>query len=435
MTLLPKGKTVATGSKDGTVKLWNIDTGKVIKEWMGHTKRVRCMYGSLADGRGRVLSGSSDETFRVWDVESGETIIGPINTGSEVWAVCYSPDAKMIATGGNNLKIWNGNTGELLKTLDPEGRCTCLAWTSNGKTLIAGGFNLRKFDTATWTEIAAPLGENIADTILLSPNERIFANVSLVDQTVQLWNLETNQPIGIPLHHEYYVKSATFFTDGNLFLITSCPNGHIYTWDVSAIVKDADPLSDIADPILQPAPKMKSARQIPPGFFDNAQREADFHTPSQSHNHPVPRQSFWRRSKSHRATEPGIKFRSQPLTWTRNLVSGILHRQDGSDGQLREAEVPYTAGKPRNYHARKKKLVTSSSRPPNNNTTHQSNAATQSIPSSSQQPPPTAAAPAAAGTAGTTGTTSRPHISGGGWHARFVGWLCCIPVQNTNSQP
>lgn len=73
IALSPDGKKVASGSSDGAVKLWNIDTGKVIKTWTGHIKEVRSVSWS-SDG-GRVLSGSHDGTFRVWGVEVGETSI------------------------------------------------------------------------------------------------------------------------------------------------------------------------------------------------------------------------------------------------------------------------------------------------------------------------------------------------------------------------
>ncbi|KAG2750161.1 WD40 repeat-like protein [Suillus brevipes Sb2] len=79
MVSSPDGKKVASGSDSGGVKLWSVDTGKVIKTWTGHTKRVNSLRWS-PDGE-RVVSGSKDKTFRVWDVESGKTIIGPINTG------------------------------------------------------------------------------------------------------------------------------------------------------------------------------------------------------------------------------------------------------------------------------------------------------------------------------------------------------------------
>jgi WD40 repeat protein len=232
IAISPGGKKIASGSKDGAVKLWNIDTGKVFKTWTGHTKKVRCVSWS-PDG-GRVVSGSIDGTIRVWDVQSGKTILGPIKATDDflgVLAACYSPDAKMIATGGTRLKIWDANSGESLKSFAVHSGC--LAWTSDGKTLIA---ELSKIDTATWT-VRAPVCEDFVDTISVSPNDHILASTTYLDMTAQLWNLETNQPIGTPLHHQNVVDSVAFSADGK-FLVTNC-DYHIYTWDVSAIIKGA----------------------------------------------------------------------------------------------------------------------------------------------------------------------------------------------------
>jgi WD40 repeat protein len=435
---------------DLAVKLWNVDTGKATKTLTGHKRDVRSVDWSSDDER--VVSGSRDTTFRVWDVESGETILGPINAGIDnVDAVRYSLDDKMIVTGGKmGLKFWDANTGELLKTFQIT-HIMCLAWTLDGKTLFVGE---SKIDTATWTVLSKR--KNLADTISLSPNGRILASTIYMDKIAQLWNVEINQPIGTPLHHERIVRSVTFSADGK-FLITSCQGGYIYTWDVSAIVKEVGLPSDIllsqVDVTLQRAQKIKGTRQIPPGFFNDALREANLHTRlSQSNgpsNFPTPPSherthgrfsSFWRRFEPHRAGRRDNQPRSQPLSWTRNIVSGMMRRPDRSDIEMREppvVEVPYAPGKPRNYHVRKKKQATSSSQFPNTHNTQQPSAATQSTPSSLQQPPPTttASTPAIVGTAGTTETISHPHITGSGWRVRFVGWLCCIPVQNLNGQP
>jgi WD40 repeat protein len=218
--------------------LWSIDTGKVIKTWTGHTDSVKSVRWS-PDG-GRVVSGSDDTTFRVWDVKSGRFILGPINAGDYVHAVCYSPDAKMIAAGGISLKIWDANSGKLLKTFIGSLPTSSLAWTSNGKTFISGR---SKYDTATWSKV--DLCEDYGTTaISVSPNDRILATTSFSGMTVRLWDLETNQPIGTPLDHPDDVNSATFSVDGK-FLLTCCDDNHIYTWDVSAIAKEAGLPSDI----------------------------------------------------------------------------------------------------------------------------------------------------------------------------------------------
>jgi WD40 repeat protein len=241
LALSPDGKTVASGgTQGGTVRLWNIDTGKVVKRWTGDTDIVQSV-GWSPDGC-RVVSGSCGGAVRVLDVKSGETIFGSIETGQGniVWAVSYSPDGKKIITGADGLQVWDANTGKLLKTLGIT--VACLAWASGGRLLFVGSLNkIKTFDTNTWTEIAVLDGhEKLVNAISLSPNERILASVSN-DHTARLWNLNNNQLIGPPLRHECEV-SCVFFS--GKFLATGCYDHHMYTWDVSAIVKQAG-LNDI----------------------------------------------------------------------------------------------------------------------------------------------------------------------------------------------
>jgi len=121
IALSPDGKKVVSGSVDGGVRLWDTNTCNIITKWTGHTDGVVYVCWSQ-DGR-RVLSGSSDRTARQWDVESGDTILEPIVTKYEVWAVVYSPDVTLIATGGHepfsgqpqcSVQIWDAKTDELV---------------------------------------------------------------------------------------------------------------------------------------------------------------------------------------------------------------------------------------------------------------------------------------------------------------------------------
>lgn len=168
MALSPNGKTVVIGSNNRKVRLWDVETRKVVARWTGQNASTMCWSG---DGN-RVLSGSWDGIARVWDpklVKSGETIL-EIKTGHEdVYAVIYSPDNAQIATGRSDkstgghythgrvaileglrgrVQIWNARTGELLATLEHDYIVCSLAWTSDGKRLISSSHGpIRIFDS------------------------------------------------------------------------------------------------------------------------------------------------------------------------------------------------------------------------------------------------------------------------------------------------
>jgi WD40 repeat protein len=249
MVLSLDGKKVASGSDDGAVRLWDVDTGKVIAKWVGHKSRISSVCWNR-DG-GQVVSGTYDDgTVRVWDVESGETVLA-IETGfNYVGSAIYSPDITMIATSGQGkeeyLKIWDAKTGKPLANLKGHtSQVNCLAWTADGKTLISGSSDssIRTWNTTTWHQIAVCAGHtDDVYGVAISPNGRILASAS-EDSTARLWNLENGQPIGSPLQHGDSLFCVSFSMDGKL-LATGCEDGNAYTWDMTVVLKEAG-LSDL----------------------------------------------------------------------------------------------------------------------------------------------------------------------------------------------
>lgn len=247
IVLSPNGNTVGSGHFDGKVRLWDVETGKVIAKWTGHTRSVRAVCWS-PDGE-RVASGYEDGTARVWALENGdpETILGPIKTGHQwVWAIIYSPDSTRIATstGGfdqSTINIWDAKTGELLATLDHDSLAVhSFAWTSDAKKLFSGSFDgsIRIFETATWQQTATLKGHNRAVcAISVSQNDCLLASVSC-DETACLWNLDTNLSVGQPLQHNNRVECAAFSADGKL-LVTGGWDQSACVWDTYAILEEA----------------------------------------------------------------------------------------------------------------------------------------------------------------------------------------------------
>jgi len=157
IALSPSGKKVVSGSKDRAMKVWDLDTGKVITKWTGHGNVVTSV--SWSRNGARIMSGCVDGPARVWDVESGKTIL-EINTGlSAIYlrGAIYSPDETMIVTGGGDdaekefLKIWDAKTGKLVKNLKGHTKdVTCLAWIPDGSTLISGSVD---HSIRTWNKV------------------------------------------------------------------------------------------------------------------------------------------------------------------------------------------------------------------------------------------------------------------------------------------
>ena len=242
IALSPDGTRVVGGTDDSEVLLWNIDTEKVI--WTGqHAGDIKWVCWNR-DG-GRVLSGSLDGTARVWDVESRKTVL-EIDTGlRDVQAMICSPDTTMIAIGGYYsdewLNIWDANTGKFLTHLKGHtGSVHCLAWTADGKKLISGSVDcsIRTWNTTTWQQINVLTGHtSFVSGIALSPNGLILASASW-DKTARLWHLEKSQSIGMPLQHPTDVECVSFSTDGRL-LVTGCDDDNAYSWDIAPIVREA----------------------------------------------------------------------------------------------------------------------------------------------------------------------------------------------------
>jgi WD40 repeat protein len=100
----PTGKFVAAGSKDATVKAWNLATGELAFTCKGHTAAVWDTVFS-PDGR-RLASASDDYTVKLWDAATGDEALTLRGHLSSVYSVAFSPDGTRLLCGTDVMKIW-----------------------------------------------------------------------------------------------------------------------------------------------------------------------------------------------------------------------------------------------------------------------------------------------------------------------------------------
>ena len=106
VTFSPDGKVLATGSEDNTIKLWEVNTGKMIDTLSGHSWSVVALAFST-DGE-MLVSGSWDKTVKLWMVHTKKEIMTLFGHVDSVSAVAVSPDAQLIASGSRDktIKLW-----------------------------------------------------------------------------------------------------------------------------------------------------------------------------------------------------------------------------------------------------------------------------------------------------------------------------------------
>ena len=114
------GAHLLTGSEDGTLKLWDVATTRLVRTFSGHKGDVTAV--ALSPDGTRALSGSKDKTIRLWEVATGRlirTIYAHLDSRSgEVSSVAFSPDGKRLlsSSGGEDAaKLWDAETGRLVR--------------------------------------------------------------------------------------------------------------------------------------------------------------------------------------------------------------------------------------------------------------------------------------------------------------------------------
>ena len=135
VVLSPDGRALAMTSGN-SIKLWDIAGDKGMKALLGHTSRVFSIAFS-PDGK-TLASGSVDQTLKLWDLDTGKA--RSLEFPATVFSVAFSPDGKMLAAGGLQvIKLWDPTSGEELRTIESAGMVLEIAFSPDSQILASCG--------------------------------------------------------------------------------------------------------------------------------------------------------------------------------------------------------------------------------------------------------------------------------------------------------
>ncbi|MGB7795211.1 MAG: helix-turn-helix domain-containing protein [Pseudonocardiaceae bacterium] len=250
------GRILASGSDDGTVRLWNVadptHPTPVGLPLAGYHGTVLTLAFS-PDGR-TLADGGDDHPIRLWNVAdpAHPTPVGPPLIGHirDVNAVVFSPDGRILASSSDDhtIRLWNVADPAHPTPVGPplsgsNHHVNTVAFSPDGRTLASGGNDqaVRLWNVTDPTHpiaLGLPLSDhtNYVNAVAFSPDGRTLA-VGSDDQKVRLWNVtDPSHPIalGPPLAgHGSYVNALAFSPDGRT-LATAGSDDTVRLWNIPA---------------------------------------------------------------------------------------------------------------------------------------------------------------------------------------------------------
>ena len=231
----PDGKTLASASKDNTIKLWDATTGKKISTLTGHTDWVNSVVYS-PDGK-TLASASADNTIKLWGVTTGKEISTLNGHKDFVNSVVYSPDGQVLASASKDgkIKLWNVTTRKEISTLTGhKALIMSIVYSPDGKTLASASTDktIKLWNVITGKEISTLTGHtNWVNSIVYSPDGKTLASAS-DDKTIKLWNVDTREEISTITGHKESVNSIVYSRDGKI-LASASADKTIKLWNVA----------------------------------------------------------------------------------------------------------------------------------------------------------------------------------------------------------
>jgi WD40 repeat protein/tetratricopeptide (TPR) repeat protein/tRNA A-37 threonylcarbamoyl transferase component Bud32 len=215
----------------------------------------------------------------LWDAATGKPL-QPKAFGDPAWAVAFSPDGRMLLTGGGSFRgrsnrlsgysglirtpgfgsdpfdplgkkgdeggaahLWDLTKGEHLRVFPHDNAVLAVAFSPDGRYVLTGSADqtAKFWDAATGRQLGKPLAhDGPVLAVAFSPDGRMILTCSqrsASQGSVQLWSAETGQPHGPPLPHQRPVLAAAFSPDGRAIAtgtgdVTS-RKGDVHLWAVA----------------------------------------------------------------------------------------------------------------------------------------------------------------------------------------------------------
>lgn len=235
VAISPKDKWFATASNDGTVMVWDIESGSQITKLSAHLQRTSSIdinwHGTS------MVTASYDGTAIIWDTKTWKPKHKLKQHRNRIWFAQFSPDGNLVATTSQDRKviIWDANSGKRVgrpialprpaQHLDfsPDGTKILIGCDDNNAYIVSIG------DPETKTKLTGHKG--LVRRVAFDPWGRFAATASL-DNTARIWDVETGVLLAELKGHARKLFDIRFSRQGDRIVTTSEDRtARVWAWD------------------------------------------------------------------------------------------------------------------------------------------------------------------------------------------------------------
>jgi COMPASS component SWD3 len=222
--------------KHRAIDIWQ--GGELRYSSLGHEAEITAIV--ISSDSQFIASGSADTTIKIWNLETGKLIctFGSLLTWKAhkagIASLAFSPIAQTLASSSSDgtIKLWNLRSRECSQTI--KGYANCLAFSPDGQTLAAGGWDrniqLRQLSNPDSPIILAGHFNSI-NAIAFSPDGGTVVSAS-ADGNIKFWNASSGEPIHTLCGHQNSVTCLDFSSDGET-LISGSLDKTVKIWGVN----------------------------------------------------------------------------------------------------------------------------------------------------------------------------------------------------------